>query len=247
MKWNTRDFGDLLERKCSDLINNRLKKYQDFWSRYVGNIKGNPANVKNISHELEKKRRLIAQWNYTILRNIYSIKLLDKKNRKKRSKSIFNIIQQENDFILTTHLFYNNLELIDKIYKQLSTNSTTKTPEGFIEFRNFITHNIRPVVKIKNGILQVPSNLEWFINISIETNESWLWTDADYSVVKYQNLIDYINWSFEKSINSFNKILEEEINYFRINFENVIIIDLNSEIINNIPTDELSGTTTINK
>lgn len=247
MRWNTIDFGDLLESKCSDLINSRLNKYKYFWSIYVGNIKGSPANIINISPELDRKRRLIAQWNYTILKNIYSIKLLSNKNKKKRSRNIIDIIHQENDFILTTHLFYNNIELIDKIFKQLSSISTTKTPEGFIEFRNFITHNIKPVFEIKSGTLRVPSNLEWFINTSINTNESWIWSDMDFSGVKYQNLSDYINWIFEKSIDSFNKTLEEEINYFKENFNNLRIIDLNSEIIKNIPTYEMSGICTINE
>ena len=245
MKWNVKDAGDPLERKCHDLITKQLKKYQEFWSNYVGNYNGKPLRILNITPELDKKRLLIAQWNYTILRNTYSIELLLNSNKKKKNKDIYSVIKQENDFLLATHLVYNSIEIMNKINYQLDLKNCDQISKGFIDFRNHLTHNIKPFTKISNKNLHVPSNFDWFSNINIDTNESWIWSVTDFSGLKFHSLINYLDWCFQKLIDLFNQLLTNEIQYFKDKLGGIKIPELDIKIISNIDLDEPSGTSFI--
>lgn len=241
MKLNIQDFGDGLERKVHDLISTRLPKYKLFWSKYVGNINGKPMSIEKIPEHLNSKRLFIAQWNYTILRNTYSIDLLYKKNTKKRSRSILNIISQQNDFILATHLFYNSIELINKINIHLEINSTIEI-NGFKDFRNNITHNVFPLTKIKNKNFQVPFNFAWFSEISIKNNESWIWSETDFSKIQFEPLHVFLNFCYEKTISYFNKTLKDELDYFELAFAGLEINGIDTSIhVESLDTASLSG------
>lgn len=219
MNWNIKDDGDSLEKKCNDLIRLRIKKYIEFWSKYVGNIDGKPAKIDGILEELNKKRLMVAQWNYTLLRNIYQIKQIKEKNEKTASQNIVNKIdiqiQIEMNFILFTHLFYNIIEIVEKIKVQIGdkTDSTSKF-DDFKIFRNVLAHNIKPLTKIIKNYYHVPENLEWFRKFSVLNNETWIWDDENFAELKYQRLSRYCDNYYNNALSLFNDVLLSEIAFF---------------------------------
>lgn len=243
MKWNIKDYGDPFEKKCYNLISSKVKKYNSFWSLYVGNVKGKPANIIGVSKDLDRKRLLVAQWNYTFLRNIYTTEVLIKRNKNKQVKDTSDIINQEIDFLLATHLFFNSIELVDKINSHINIQPIKQKFKAFTEFRNHLTHNIKPLIKISNKYYHVPINFEWFDNISIQTNESWIWSEFDFSGINFQRVSKYFKWCLEKSLDLFNKTLDNELNYFSINLNNKKISDFEPKINkNNNELEPASGT-----
>ena len=226
MKWNIKDNGDPFEQKCKNLISNKIKKYNVFWSLYVGNNKGKPANIIGLSDDLNTKRLMIAQWNYTLLRNVYTTDVLIKRNAKKQVKNQLDIINQEIDFILATHLFFNTIELVDKINLHIDIKSIKQDFNAFTEFRNHLTHNVKPLIKVSNNYYHVPSNFEWFDNLNISTNDSWIWSEFDFTGIKFQRVSTYFEWCFENSLSLFNKALDNEMNYFSKNLKKKKISDL---------------------
>lgn len=240
MKWNIKDSGDPFEKKCYRLIHNKIKKYNNFWSTYVGNINGKPANIEGISKDLNIKRLLTAQWNYTILRNVFTTEVIIKRNEKKQVKNQLDLINQEIDFLLSTHLLFNTIEVVDKINSHIEEQPIKHNFNAFIEFRNHLAHNIKPLIKVINKYYHVPLNFEWFENINIQTNESWIWSEFDFSDLKFQRISSYFKWCFEISLNLFNQTLENEISYFSKIFNGLKISDYEPKF-NNYPSHQLSS------
>ena len=147
MQWNIKDLGDPFEKNCLPLINSKLRNYNVFWSLYVGNKNAKPVDINGITKEFNTKRLLIAQWNYTFLRNVFTTEVLRKRNEDKQVKNVINIINQEIDFLLATHLLFNTIELVDKINSQIGKPLIRQKYNAFIELRNHLTHNIRPKIK----------------------------------------------------------------------------------------------------
>lgn len=246
MNWNIKDSGDPFEKKCCHLIINKIKGYNDFWSRYVGNIAGKPAKIEGISYDINEKRLLIAQWNYTILRNVYATKILLKRNEKKQVKNQEDIINQEIDFLLSTHLFYNTIEIINKIKFQIDIEIKEAQHKDFIEFRNHITHNVKPLIKILNNFYHVPENFDWFLDLNMPKNKSWIWSELDSSGLKFQRLSKFFEWCFQKTLTIFNQILHEELEYFSRNLNDKKISDTIPEIKKTTnKLQPVSGTTDI--
>lgn len=244
MIWNIKDSGDPFEQKCYNLISSKIKKYNDFWSTYVGNIGGKPASIKGLSRDLDTKRLLVAQWNYTFLRNVFTTDVLIKRNDNKQVKNQLDLINQEIDFLLSTHLFFNTIEIVDKINSHIEIQPIKQNFNAFIEFRNHLTHNIKPLIKVSNNYYHVPLNFDWFENINIPTNESWIWSEFDFSSLKFQRLSTYFQWCFENSLNLFNQTLDNELKYFSNNLKGLKISEFEPEIKSN--KNELkpsSGTT----
>ncbi len=224
MNWNIKDHGDGLEKKSQSLISSRVPTYKEFWRLYVGNINGNPASINGISEELNHKRLLVAQWNYSILRNTYAIKTTII-GRHKKISNVDSMIEQEVKFLTSTHLFYNTIEIAQKIQIQLEEPSSNQKFQNFIKFRNCITHNIKPLTKVVNDYYHVPSNFEWFEEKSIKSDESWIWSEEDFSGLKYQTVDNYFEYCYEESINLLNQVLENELDYFSKLFPNLEISD----------------------
>jgi hypothetical protein len=219
MQYNIKDHGDPFEKKCYNLISNKIRDYKLFWSDYVGNNNGKPENINGISEEINKKRILVAQWNYTLLRNVYTTQKLYERNKNKKARDISNAIDQEVDFIISTHLLFNTIEIIRKIEKTIEKKDVIKENwAGFIEFRNCLTHNIKPLTKIEQNIYHVPKNFDWFLSNNTSTDESWIWSDKDFfKNLQFQQFPSFLDWCFQKSITVFNDILNEEIIYFSHN------------------------------
>ena len=220
MIWNIKDSGDPFEKECYTLIVNKIKNYNVFWSSYVGNINGKPAGIEGISKEFDTKRLLIAQWNYTLLRNLFTTEILINRNAKKQVKNQLNLINQEIDFLLATHLLFNTVEIVDKINSHIEIMPIKQNFEAFVEFRNHLTHNIKPLTKIINKYFHVPSNFDWFEDLNIKTNESWIWSEFDFSNLKFQRVSSYFQWCYQNSLDLFNQTLDHEIFYFSNKLKN---------------------------
>lgn len=119
MNWNIKDHGDPLEKECSDFISLNIPTYNEFWSLYVGNDNGKPALIEGFSPKLNMERLYVAQWNYTLLRNIYATQTIYNRNINGEMENGKYPIEQEKDYILSTHLFYNTIEVIDKISRKI--------------------------------------------------------------------------------------------------------------------------------
>jgi len=249
MNWNIKDDGDPLEKKCKELIRSKIKNYNEFWSKYVGNINGKPIKIDGISEEQNKKRLMVAQWNYTLLRNIFQIKQIKEKNDKSASPNIVNNIDIqihiEMDFILVTHLFYNIIEIVEKIKKQIgdNTNSTSKF-DDFKMFRNVLAHNIKPLTKIINKKYCVPKNLEWFSAACIHNDDTWIWDNKCFNSLKYQSLSLYYEKYYTNALDLFNGVLLSEIEFFDKELKGKKIQDKGTNVeINNNGSCVASGTT----
>jgi hypothetical protein len=250
MIWNLKDYGDPLEKKALNFIEtNGLGGYKNFWNDFVGNIEGNPARLEFSNEVLDNKRKLIAQWNYSILKNLFIIHKLqvDRYNKHKITKNNLNdIIHYDRDFILVTHLTYNNIELLDKI-RNLIRNDSEETfykdkYRDFINFRNLISHNIKPLTKHSYSYL-VPKNFEWFIeNGKDDTKLIW----GVMTEIEYQPINDFFTWTIQTIITNFKDILTDEFTYckklFNTKQKNKIVDVPTSNVLKN-KHKPLSGTT----
>lgn len=230
-----------------------LKGYENFWSEFIGNIQNKPARLENNNIELDKKRKLIGQWNYSLLRNIYNIdninETLKRHTFKKNNLSIR--LKYDREFLMVTHLMYNNLEILNKIYSSINNTKKdekyTNLEREFVQFRNLISHNIKPLVKISNTY-EVPENLEWFLNI--DDNEI-IWSDENvFSGLKHQPLTKYCDWCLNKSVKYFKEILVDEFSYMNKEFKRdknkIVDISQNMVLNKNTKNITLSGETSGN-
>jgi hypothetical protein len=219
MNWNIKDHGDPFEKECSDFISLNIPTYNEFWSLYVGNNNGKPAHIKGINNKLNRKRQYVAQWNYTLLRNIYTTQTIYNRNINKKMENGKYPIEQEIDYILSTHLFYNTIEVIDKIRRKIQQNEIKPNYIGnFLLLRNYLTHNIRPLIKIENQVYQVPKNLEWFDGKFKKGSKPWIWSNFNSEGLVFQDLSEFLKWCLSESINMFNNVLSKEIKYFNDEF-----------------------------
>ena len=218
MYWNLKDYGDPIEKKAFDFINNKgLNGYKDFWNKFVGNVDGKPAQLEIEDDVVNIKRKLIAQWNYSVLKNLYTIELLLKhkyRNHKINKKNIIEVISYDRDVLLVTHLTYNNISILDKINKQIKGIEEKYNEEykDFINFRNLITHNIKPLTKVGYQY-EVPKNFEWFTQNGKDT-DNLIWSDESFfKGIAYQPIVDYFHYCINVIISSFKCILKDEMTY----------------------------------
>ena len=254
MTWNLKDYGDPLEKSALNFIElNDLGGYKNFWNEFVGNINGNPARLEFQDGNIDNKRKLLAQWNYTILKNLYIINRLQttRYNKHKiRHNNLNDVLHYDKDFILVTHLIYNNIEILDKINDLLNGKSgigSFKTKyRDFINFRNLLSHNIKPLTKYDNSYL-VPKNFEWFTN-NAKDDLKIIWSDNHlFNNIEYQPINEYLTWGVEVIISDFKELLTSEFTYCKSLFNNEQknkIVDIPQSNILKTKVAPFSGTTT---
>lgn len=255
MIWNLKDYGEDFEKKYGQHIIQKfgLKGYENFWSEFIGNVQNKPARLENSNIELDKKRKLIGQWNYSLLRNIYNIDNINEtlKGHTFKRNNLSIRLRYDREFLMVTHLMYNNLEILNKIYSTINNTKKdgkyTKLEREFVQFRNLISHNIKPLVKISNAY-EVPENLEWFLNI--DDNEI-IWSDENvFSGLKHQPLTKYYDWCLNKSVKYFKEILVDEFSYINKEFKKdknkIVDISQNMVLNKNNKNITLSGETSGN-
>lgn len=254
MIWNLKDYGDPLEKKALNFIeSNGLGGYKNFWDVFVGNIKGKPAPLRNTIESKNEKRLLLAQWNYSILKNLYIIHRLkvDRYNKHRiNTNNLNDVTHYDRDYILSTHLTYNNLELLDKIsnlikYKKNNSFHINKH-NGFVSFRNLMTHNIKPLTKI-NYHYEVPKNLDWFNEKGVET-KNFIWSNSEFfEGLEYQPINEYLSQCIEFIITDFKEILTYEFSFMNYLFKQTPkteIVDVpQSNILKTKIYESISGTT----
>lgn len=220
MNWNLQDFGDTIEKQFHSIINDKISRYKDFWVKYVGNISGKPAPIIGISIKDDKLRILIGQWNYNILKNILLLQLLIENKYKNHKLKESHILYYDRDLLLSCHLYYNIIENFDKINNHIKENVVlNKTKDNkyersnkdFINYRNVLTHNIRPLTKIKNNTYQVPVTWEYFTS---HGKEEFIWSDLEKAEIQYCTLREHLEKILNESLTQFKLLIEEELSFF---------------------------------
>jgi hypothetical protein len=234
MALDIQKFGDPFEQVAFKRFPEKLQRYPEFWELYVGNDNGRPMEIDGLSKEQNRKRLLIAQWNYGILRNILNLdEIFQKcKNSKVIKNDVTSLIQHEQWFVSSINLFYNNSELFDKVKfhvypEELNTNKDHLFKD-FRKMRAAIIHNLKPVLKIsEEDFYLVPKNFDWFLReentFKKENNKrddfnTWIWCQHDFSELEYQRLPDFVSWGIEKSFFQFQRFLGKELEFFEIDF-----------------------------
>lgn len=250
MLWNIKDYGDVLEKKAENFMTTKgLIAYKDFWCEYVGNINGQPARLEFSNDDVDNKRKLLAQWNYVILKNLYTIHWLQQKkyNKHKFNKHNFSdIIVYDRDFVLVTHLTYNNIELLDKIHNLINNSNGEPHVNKFVDFinlRNMLSHNIKPLTKYEYSYL-TPKNFDWF-TANGKNKEKLIWDKNNFNKLEYQPINDYFNWCVNAIINDFKTVLIEENIFINQLFKQnrVKIVDIPQSMVIRKPSKTVSGLT----
>jgi hypothetical protein len=214
MNRNLKDHGDSIEIEAQKVFNSKIRHYSKFWVKYVGNIKGKPEQVKDISSVLDKIRRQVAQWNYAILRNLLMLNQIQINCEKTKTQNVCQLLKHEIWFIASINLFYNNIEIFDRIRSTLKLPVQNESFSDFINMRNCIVHNIKPLIKIEHGYYMVPSNFDWFSTNPIAKNEVWIWSEDNFECLQYQRLSDFVKWCIENTFTHFTNLIKLELLYF---------------------------------
>jgi hypothetical protein len=163
------------------------------------------------------------------------LKELHSKSERSKISGIDSRIKHEIWFVTAITIMYNNIEILKKISNKVNFHQNFSSFDSFIEMRNAIVHNIKPIVKIENGYYLVPKNFNWFTEQSIPDFESWIWSKHDFSGLKFQSLPEFFNWCIERTFDHFNNVLTNEIESFEKDFKCKSLI---SEISFVFPTSE---------
>ena len=250
MLWNIKDYGDALEKKAENfMIIKGLIPYKDFWSEFIGNIGGQPARLEYPNDAVDNKRKLFGQWNYIILKNLYSIHWLQQKkyNKHKFNKhNLSDIIVYDRDFVLITHLTYNNIELLDKIHNLINNSNDEPYKNKFVDFinlRNTLSHNIKPLTKYEYCYM-TPKNFVWFTTNG-KNKEKLIWDENNFKELEYQPINDYFNWCINAVIDDFKTVLTDEYRYMNRLFKQnkLKIVDIPQSMVINMPKTTISGST----
>ncbi|MEI7676916.1 MAG: hypothetical protein WCJ03_09065 [Bacteroidales bacterium] len=239
MLWNLKDWGESFEKKYGQYIIQKfgLKGYEIFWCKFIGNVDNKPASLENSDNDLDKTRKLLGQWNYSILRNLYNIDNINETLKKHtfKNNNLKIRLRYDREFLMVTHLMYNNLEILNKIYLTITKKENKKYTDlerNFVLMRNLISHNIKPLVKISSNY-EVPENLEWFNGVD---DKEIIWSDESFfSGLKHHPLKKYYEWCLQNTVSYFKNILTEEYSYMDTEFKNKKnkIVDVSQNIVLN--------------
>jgi hypothetical protein len=219
MIWNLKDYGDIIEKESIDFIKtNGLVGYQTFWNNFIGNLNGKPAFVENISDDDNTNRELIGQWNYVILKNLVTIErlLVNKYNTHKFRLNFSEIISYDRDLMLVTQLTYNNIEILDKIKNLINDTKNEFYKEkfrGLVDFRNLLSHNIKPLTLREDGKYYVPKTFEWFTTNGND-HKKIIWSTFNQNEIEWCQLNEFMRDRKMSIITDFKDIITEEQHYF---------------------------------
>ena len=219
MRNNINDFGDSIEKRAVKLMSTFnpeiISKYNVFWGKYIGHDqKGKPLSINQIEEgsEMDNKRLLLGQWIYVLLQNQVILLSIKKEIPSKITNKAF---QKVSKFIRLlnegTHCFYNSIEVVKKFNDDQKKNIKVEVIDGFINYRNTLAHNLRPILKFENNNLLVPLDFKMFIESG--ANDRWIWShDSNkFKDVKYGTLTEYIENLFQKNKELLFSVISESL------------------------------------
>lgn len=234
MRNNIKDSGDSIEKLTVKLMSNLnpeiIIKYNEFWGNYIGHDQnGNPLSINGIKvgSEIDKKRLILGQWIYILLQNQVILQTIKKEIPIKITNKAF---QKVSKFIRLlnegTHCLYNSIEVVKKFNYDQDKKIKTDNIIGFINYRNILAHNVRPLLKFENNNILVPIDFEIFINSG--PNDRWIWSLDSYKFqnVKYGTLNDYIEDLFQKNKEFLFSVLDESILILKVELGDKKIDDI---------------------
>lgn len=192
MKWNIKDCGDGIEKLAAQILPKDVAEtYNKFWGNYIGHRNGKPINIAGISDEDNLIRLKLGQWCYTLLQNHLILNYIQKEIPDKIQNNS-QVLHSLRLFTEVTNTLYNSGELINKYNSDFdNSNINISWFNDFIEFRNTITHNIRPLYSISENQLLVPSNFQWF-SLNSSGSTRWIWPIDNFDGIEYSPLKSFV-------------------------------------------------------
>ncbi len=190
--------------------------YEEFWSNYIGcqagdGLESTGMKISGISPDQDLLRRLIGQWNYSILLDYFHLNQLIPHMPDFETKTFTTL---ERTYILSVHIYSNAVDCIEKIYNKL--NRSRQDPvfiKNFKLFRNIFVHDIRPLIYIKAKIYNVLSP-EAFETLKPYERGHFVWSDLNKAESNYIPLSTFIDRLKSNILSEFNLILPIELKEF---------------------------------
>jgi uncharacterized protein with HEPN domain len=131
------------------------------------------------------------------------------------------IISYDRDLMLVTQLTYNNIEILDKIKNLIND---TKNEEyklkykGLVDFRNLLSHNIKPLTLRDTNSYLVPKSFDWFTTNG-NNYKKLMWSNFDQQELNWCSLSEFMVDRKMSIISDFKDILSEEFSYLDTMFK----------------------------
>lgn len=220
------DNGNAIDQKYASIANKYFPNYESFWSKYVGcesgmGLESKSMEIPGIDPDNDRKRRLIGQWNYSILMDFVH---LEEITLEVPEYSINNFTKLERLYVLAISIYYNALDCIDKICDLISHDRlNNNNKKSFREFRDTIVHDVRPLI-----YLDLPSETycvlspNGYFTLSQYSRGNFVWTDLSMDREYYIPLTEYIVLLKGYLISDFNCVLDIETSAFKkLNMPNI--------------------------
>ncbi|MEA5459708.1 hypothetical protein VB796_11685 [Arcicella sp. LKC2W] len=237
---NLKNHGDILERNNYEILS-QIKNYEVIWSKYIGNDgTAKPVEIFGIGEGRNITRKLIWQWNYSIFRNLLILKkILEENPNAPEDDDVGNkLLMFESQLLQAVFIIYNSIEIFDKICDMLKKEdgeiTITKKKEkrdckcnenqiliqgeysqkykDFLNLRHWVTHNVRIVYRLQDGVFSLPDNLTVFAKTN---KEGYLWENLESkSKDNFQTIDVFIHSFYEKILSDFKIILKRELDFF---------------------------------
>lgn len=208
------EFGDVVEKMNVAFIRKNIKKYETFWAKYIGCKNGSAVAIKNIKNADNETRLLVGQWNYSIMKDIVGLNLLNEKYAVEDFTPT-KMLQFESDYTISITQFYHILDSIEHIQKQIKIAPMSYDRDNFNKLRETIIHDVRVKLQIEDNQFMVPENFDWFTN----RKDGWTWDNYDFTGLKYIPFSSFLNALFQRSISLFTETLQRTLIHFEENFE----------------------------
>jgi hypothetical protein len=240
-RFNLETHGDPVERENIDFITNNINGYRCIWEFFIGNNNGYPPTTKGLNPQQTLNRIKLAEYNYSILFSLLSIKRkLDYYLIEKSKQSDSFTINEDTKIIFSSissviDLLEKNLALVN-IYDQKLKDKIDLVGK-YMEERNEALHGRKLRIKIENGVVYIPKtelNENPFLN-----NKNWNEYDEKEFIEFYSYLDKCLDFLCQVSSEIFNKIFDK----LSKDWKSIEFIDVDYD---KIDTTQYSGTTETN-
>jgi len=210
--------GNAIDQKYASIANESFPNYESFWSKYVGcesgmGLESKSIEIPGIDPDIDRKRKLIGQWNYSILMDFVH---LGEITLEIPEYSINNFTKLERLYMLAISVYYNALDCIDKICDLIDHDRLNNdNKESFREFRDIIVHDVRPLIHLDLPIGYCVLSPNGYLTLSQYSRGNFVWTDLSMEREYYIPLKEYIELLKGYLISDFNCVLDIATSAFK--------------------------------